>query len=73
MINIFIAEDQQMLLGALGSLLDLEDDMKVVGKGTNGKDAIDFAQKHPVDICLMDIEMPGNPDLMQQKSSKGQM
>lgn len=32
MINIFIAEDQQMLLGALGSLLDLEDDMTVVGK-----------------------------------------
>lgn len=44
MINIFIAEDQQMLLGALGSLLDLEDDMTVVGKGTNGQDAIDFAQ-----------------------------
>lgn len=37
MINIFIAEDQQMLLGALGSLLDLEDDMKVVGKGSNGR------------------------------------
>ncbi|PJN86158.1 DNA-binding response regulator, partial [Bacillus velezensis] len=27
MINIFIAEDQQMLLGALGSLLNLEEDM----------------------------------------------
>ncbi|MFP3822519.1 DNA-binding response regulator, partial [Bacillus sp. SIMBA_008] len=26
MINIFIAEDQQMLLGALGSLLNLEED-----------------------------------------------
>lgn len=35
MISIFIAEDQQMLLGALGSLLNLEDDMEVVGKGTN--------------------------------------
>ncbi|MFJ5965255.1 MULTISPECIES: response regulator transcription factor [unclassified Bacillus (in: firmicutes)] len=63
MINIFIAEDQQMLLGALGSLLDLEEDMTVVGKGTNGQDAIDFAKKQPVDICLMDIEMPGKSGL----------
>lgn len=45
MITIFIAEDQQMLLGALGSLLNLEDDMEVVGKGTSGQDAVDFAKK----------------------------
>ena len=40
MIRIVIAEDQQMMLGALGSLLNLEDDMEVVGKaskwGTSG-------------------------------------
>lgn len=59
MINIFIAEDQQMLLGALGSLLNLEEDMTVVGQGTSGQDAIDFVKKHAPDICLMDIEMPG--------------
>ncbi|MGE6628879.1 response regulator [Bacillus sp. NPDC077027] len=63
MIKIFIAEDQQMLLGALGSLLDLEDDMTVVGKGTSGQDAIDFADEHSFDICLMDIEMPGKSGL----------
>ena len=32
MIRIVIAEDQQMMLGALGSLLNLEEDMEVVGK-----------------------------------------
>ncbi|MGG1256144.1 response regulator transcription factor [Bacillus velezensis] len=63
MINIFIAEDQQMLLGALGSLLNLEEDMTVVGKGTSGQDAIDFVEKHAPDICLMDIEMPGKSGL----------
>ena len=31
MIRIVIAEDQRMLLGALASLLDLEEDMQVVG------------------------------------------
>ena len=36
MIRIVIAEDQRMMLGALGSLLNLEEDMEVVGKASNG-------------------------------------
>ncbi|APH03919.1 response regulator transcription factor [Bacillus weihaiensis] len=59
MIQIVIAEDQQMLLGALGSLLNLEDDMEVVGKATNGEEALTLVQKHQPDVCIMDIEMPG--------------
>ena len=40
MIRLFIAEDQRMLLSALGSLLDLEEDMKVIGQATNGEEAL---------------------------------
>ncbi|MDC3414035.1 response regulator transcription factor [Aquibacillus sp. 3ASR75-11] len=58
MIRIVIAEDQRMLLGALGSLLDLEDDMKVVGKARNGEEALELVNQHQPDICIMDIEMP---------------
>jgi two-component system, NarL family, response regulator DesR len=58
MIRIVIAEDQRMLLGALGSLLDLEDDMEVIGKASNGEEAIDLVRLHQPDICIMDIEMP---------------
>ncbi|ANY66868.1 DNA-binding response regulator [Paenibacillus sp. BIHB 4019] len=58
MIRIVIAEDQRMLLGALASLLDLEDDMTVVGKAGNGEEAITLVQLHKPDICIMDIEMP---------------
>lgn len=58
MIRIVIAEDQRMMLGALGSLLNLEDDMEVVGKANNGKEAIDLVKKFQPDICIMDIEMP---------------
>ena len=39
MIRIVLAEDQRLLLGALGSLLDLEEDMEVVGKASNGEEA----------------------------------
>ena len=59
MIRIIIAEDQQMLLGALGSLLNLEDDMEVVGKASNGKEALALVEEFQPDICIMDIEMPG--------------
>ncbi|HLR61356.1 MAG TPA: response regulator transcription factor [Lentibacillus sp.] len=58
MIRIVIAEDQRMLLGALGSLLDLEDDMEVVGKARNGEEALSLVRQHHPDICMMDIEMP---------------
>lgn len=58
MIRIVIAEDQRMLLGALASLLDLEEDMQVVGKASNGEDAVKLVQQHKPDICVMDIEMP---------------
>ncbi|WP_332692830.1 response regulator transcription factor [Halalkalibacter lacteus] len=58
MIRIVIAEDQRMLLGALGSLLDLEADMEVVGKARNGEEALALVKQHQPDICIMDIEMP---------------
>ncbi|WP_068674007.1 response regulator transcription factor [Oceanobacillus sp. Castelsardo] len=58
MIRIVIAEDQGMLLGALGALLDLEEDMEVVGKAKNGKEALELVKQYQPDICIMDIEMP---------------
>jgi len=58
LIRIVIAEDQRMLLGALGSLLDLEEDMEVVGKAKNGEEALTLVNRHEPDICIMDIEMP---------------
>ena len=58
MIKVVLAEDQNMLLGALGSLLDMEDDIEVVGKAANGEEALKLVEELNPDICLMDIEMP---------------
>jgi two-component system, NarL family, response regulator DesR len=58
LIRIVIAEDQRMLLGALGSILDLESDMEVVGKASNGEEAINLVNQLKPDICITDIEMP---------------
>jgi len=71
MISIVIAEDQRMLLGALASLLDLEEDMKVVGRASNGEDAVKLVQLHQPDICIMDIEMPVKSGLDAAEELKG--
>ncbi|NKE06238.1 MULTISPECIES: response regulator transcription factor [Mesobacillus] len=71
MIKIVIAEDQRMLLGALGSLLSLEDDMEVVGKASNGEEAVALAKELKPDICVMDIEMPGKTGLEAAEELKG--
>src|SRR3954452_14875666 len=58
MIRIVIAEDQEMLLGVIGSLLNLEEDMEVVGRAKNGEEALLLVQQLQPDVCIMDIEMP---------------
>ncbi|GEL08967.1 response regulator transcription factor [Salisediminibacterium halotolerans] len=58
MIKIVIAEDQKMMLGALSSLLDLEDDISVLATASNGQDAEKAVREYNPDVCLLDIEMP---------------
>ena len=72
MIRIVIAEDQQMMLGALGSLLNLEEDMEVVGKASNGEQVISLVHQLQPDICIMDIEMPIKSGLDAAEELKGQ-
>ena len=71
MIRIVIAEDQRMLLGALTSLLHIEEDMKVVGQANNGEDAIALVKQHQPDICIMDIEMPAKSGLEAAEELRG--
>ncbi|KGP80530.1 response regulator transcription factor [Paenibacillus sp. UMB7766-LJ446] len=71
MIRIVIAEDQRMMLGALSSLLNLEEDMEVVGRASNGQEALALVREHMPDICLMDIEMPVKSGLEAAEELKG--
>lgn len=72
MIRIVIAEDQQMMLGALGTLLNLEEDMEVVGKASNGEEAIFLVKQYQPDVCIMDIEMPKKSGLEAAEELKEQ-
>jgi two-component system response regulator DesR len=73
MIRVVIAEDQQMLRGALTSLLQLEDDIEVVAQVSNGEDALDAIERHQPDMSILDIEIPGMTglDVAEQIGQRG--
>ena len=58
-IRLLIADDQALVRGALGALLDLEPDLTVAGMASDGAEAVRLVQELRPDVCLMDIQMPG--------------
>ncbi len=57
-IQVVIAEDQAMVLGALAALLETESDITVVGRAANGRQALTAVAQHSPDVLVTDIEMP---------------
>lgn len=59
MITLYLAEDQSMLNSALTQLLELEDDLHVVGTTGDGQTAWTEIQQLTPQVAILDIEMPG--------------
>jgi two-component system, NarL family, response regulator DesR len=57
-IRVLIAEDQAMVLGALAALLEIETDLEVVARASDGREALKLAHETRPDVILTDIEMP---------------
>lgn len=57
-IRIILAEDQSLLSSALSQLLNLEDDLEVIGTYSNGEDAYSHIKYELPDVAILDIEMP---------------
>lgn len=58
-INILIADDHPMMREALITALEDEDDIRVIGEASNGKEAVELADTLKPDVILMDMLMPG--------------
>ncbi|AGY37571.1 transcriptional regulator [Streptococcus ilei] len=56
--RLLVAEDQSMLRDALCQLLLLQEDVEEVLQAGDGQEAIRLLESHPVDIAILDIEMP---------------
>ena len=57
-IEVVLAEDQGMVLGALAALLNTEADIHVCATAMNGRDALVTVAKEKPDVLVTDIEMP---------------
>ena len=59
MIRLLVADDQAAIREALATVLDLFDDIEVVGQAADGAEAVRLAEQHTPDVVLMDLRMPG--------------
>ena len=70
--RILVAEDQAMLRDALCQLLGFQDAVEAVLQAENGSQAIALLEKVPVDVVLLDIEMPEKTGLDVLEWVRGQ-
>ncbi|HZP92269.1 MAG TPA: response regulator transcription factor [Burkholderiales bacterium] len=58
-IRVLIADDQSLVRRGLVAIIDMEDDMTVIGEAGDGREAVELWRKLRPDIVLMDLRMPG--------------
>lgn len=58
-ITVLLADDNQVVREEFRKLLELEDDLEVVGEAINGVQALDLARNLQPALVLMDVTMPG--------------
>ena len=57
-IQVHIADDHKILIEGIVAVINTEDDIEIEGYSLNGKEVIDWAEDHPADILILDINMP---------------
>ena len=58
-IRVLLADDQAMLVAALSTILNAQDDIEVVATANTGSEAVTAALSHRTDVAILDIRMPG--------------
>ena len=58
MIRVALVDDQTLVRQGIQMLLELEDDLEVVGVAANGHEAIALVERTRPDVVLMDVRMP---------------
>lgn len=57
-LRIMLVDDHQMMRSGLRSLLELEQDLEIVGEADDGAQAQELAERLRPDLILMDVSMP---------------
>jgi DNA-binding NarL/FixJ family response regulator len=57
-IRVLLADDQALVRAGFRALLDVQDDIEIVGEAADGKAAIALTERLRPDVVLMDVRMP---------------
>ncbi|MET8350396.1 MULTISPECIES: response regulator transcription factor [unclassified Micromonospora] len=58
-VRVLLADDQHLVRTGFRVILEVEDDIEVVGEAADGARAVTMARATGPDVVLMDVEMPG--------------
>ncbi len=58
MTRVLLCDDHAMFRQGLKSILETEDDFRVIGEASTGREAVRYALETKPDVVLMDIQMP---------------
>ncbi|MER7145100.1 MULTISPECIES: response regulator transcription factor [Streptomyces] len=57
-IRVVIADDEPLIRAGIRMILTSDAAIEVVAEATNGREAVELARSHGVDVVLLDIQMP---------------
>jgi len=57
-IRVVVIDDQELVRTGFRMILDVEDDIDVVGTAGDGDEAVDLCRSAAADVALMDVRMP---------------
>ena len=58
-ITVLIADDHPVVRQGLAVLLEVQDDMTLVGEASTGPEAVQLTRQHAPDVLLLDLKLPG--------------
>ena len=58
MIRVVVVDDQELVRAGFRALLDADPEIEVVAEAGTGREAVELARRHRLDVMLMDIRMP---------------
>ena len=58
-VRVLVVDDQRLMRDGIASLLELQEQIEVVGMASNGHEALEKALALQPEVILMDIRMPG--------------